>query len=147
MFKLYKGYEITKRCWVKGFGILNKSEVAYKDFVFKPNIKSIAKLEEYISFCKRNEINLFFVQIPEHSSSLKYDNKYKVFEKIMVELSVKHQIPYKNFNNALTFDVNNDSYFFDSDHLNAKGAKEFSLILKKWLFYQLKLKDNEVKVL
>ncbi len=133
MFKMYDKFEISESGWVKGFGILNPNYIRYASTDFSPNNKALVDLSEFISICKNKSINLSFFQVPESSYCLKYNKKYSDFDAFMKKLSIEKNIPYYNFNIVDKFDVANDSLFFDTDHLNVKGAEIFTNLLASTL--------------
>ena len=50
--------------------------------------------------------------------------------KVMDQLQRNYNVEYYNFSNDSTFTLNN-KYFYNSDHLNKEGAKNFSAKLLK----------------
>lgn len=129
MFDKYEKYEISEDGWVKGFGILNKKYLRYADMTFNPDPKSALLLNEYVQLCRDNGIELFFIQVPEHAVSLEFQKKYIDFGMWMKKLTQKSTTAFIDFDTEQKFPVNNDSLFFDSDHLNKTGAEKFSKLL------------------
>jgi hypothetical protein len=129
MFNKFDKYEISKLGWVKGYGNLNRKYLRYSEITFQPDPLAENNLAEYISICKKNNITLVFIQIPENIACQEYYRKYVDFENFMNKLVQKNNLNYINYNKTENFPINNDSLFFDSDHLNLKGAEIFSGIL------------------
>lgn len=131
MFSRYERTEITQLGWVKGFGEMDTTYLRYSDLVFHPDPAAKRDLEEYISLCKENNISLIFFQIPENARCLKFSRKYEEFDKFIRQLASANRLTYFDFNNKTAYPVDNDAFFFDSDHLSYKGATAFSLLLAK----------------
>lgn len=131
MFLHFEKIEISDLGWVKGYGTLNKSYLRYSKMVFQTDIHSEEDLLEYISLCKENNIRLIFFQVPEHISCLAYHKKYDDFNVYFQKITKESGISYLDYNNMHAYPVNTDSLFFDSDHLNFRGAELFSHRLAK----------------
>jgi hypothetical protein len=131
MFTEFDKYEISKLGWSKGYGILNNKYLRYSEITFQPNSEAERDLDEYIKLCRENGIALVFIQVPENAACLEYYKKYLDFENFMEKLNQKNNINYINYNSKNAFPINNDSIFFDSDHLNVKGAELFNELLIK----------------
>lgn len=126
MFNKYEKYEISEDGWVKGYGILNKKYVRYSETVFNPVKKAQSDLDEYLDICKKNNIKIIFMQVPEHNVCLKWIKKYDDFNAWMFQFAKENNLQYWDFNNLANYPVDNDSLFFDSDHLNKDGAELLS---------------------
>ena len=126
MFERYDSFKVSATGWVKAYGLLNKSYLRYSNLVFNPDPTSVLLLNEYVDICKLNNIKLVFVQVPEHYFSLVYEKKYKDFNSFMTDFVQQKKVTYLDYNNAEKFPVQQDSLFFDTDHLNVTGAVLFS---------------------
>jgi hypothetical protein len=126
MFARYDSFKVSPTGWVEAYGILNKNYLRYSDMVFNPDPKAVLLLNEYIDICRQNNIELLFVQVPEHKSSLAYSKKYKDFNSWIDNFVKQNKVPFLDYNKEEKFPVAQDSLFFDTDHLNAEGAKLFS---------------------
>lgn len=133
MFSRFIGYDITPAGWVRGNGFLNKSYLRYANLLFEPKRTSKEALEHIVAYCRDKGIGLLIIQTPESAAALNYSQKYIEFNKWMIEFAAANRITYLNFDNPGAFPVNNDSLFFDSDHLNTRGAELFSQQLAKAL--------------
>lgn len=84
------------------------------------NMVNIGILKEYTAICKKNNINLIVLIIPELSESY-YANdiaKYNYYKKKLAEIT-----PYYDFSGVNSY-TTNDVYFHDYRHFNAcSGAK------------------------
>ncbi|MBF0449796.1 MAG: hypothetical protein HQK75_03765 [Candidatus Magnetomorum sp.] len=100
------------------------------------DIKELISLKQLIFFVKLidllvNEGNkLIFVNLPEYGHIKKYENviSFDIFN----EISNNHGIPMLNYNIDKRTDINQqrDNYS-DWEHLNSKGSKEFSTVLRR----------------
>tara|TARA_Y100001958_G_scaffold160076_1_gene165915 strand:- start:7473 stop:8465 length:993 start_codon:yes stop_codon:yes gene_type:complete len=140
MFETFEGYSITNHGQVKGYGKLNKNYIRYASRSFSVNRVGVDSLAEILNLCSKNDIKIIFFQVPEHKVALQFSKKYEDFNLWMQEFSSKYNVAYMNFNNSESFPIEQDSYFFDSDHLNAKGAKHFTKRLAKKIKPLLNLK-------
>ena len=129
MFSKFNSYEITDGGWVKGNGFLNKNYIRYSETLFNPAKKALFDLDEYVGLCKKNNIQLVFIQVPENNVCLKWSKKYTDFEIWMNQFVEKNNLQYLNFNTLANYPTTNDSLFFDSDHLNKEGAELLSIKL------------------
>lgn len=84
----------------------------------------VSKFDSLISFCQRNNINLITVYSPEYYEVYKVWNDYEPYKQEVKEIVLSRNIPLIDFtNDSICFSKDN---FYDSQHLNQKGASEFS---------------------
>ena len=131
MFAKYDGYNITPAGWVQGKGYANLKYLRYADLSFDPQKESKESLEHIVNYCNDHNTKLFIIQVPEHAVALSYKQKYIDFDNWMNQFASDHKVTYINFDRQDIFPVNNDTLFFDTDHLNIHGAEQFSLQLAK----------------
>lgn len=131
MFAHFEKIEIADLGWVKGYGILNKNFLRYSKMVFKPDPHSEKDLAEYIRLCRENNIRLVFFQVPENMSCLVYSKKYDDFRSYFQKITKTNEVDYFDYNSLDKYPLQNDSLFFDSDHLNVSGAELFTQRLAK----------------
>lgn len=132
MFSVYRGYSISDRGWVQGNGLLNKRYIRYRGTAFQPDKGAVEQLEKITNYCKANNIKLYIIQVPEHACCLG-DDRYANFHDFMTQFARANDVTFYDFDNPGNFDVTNDSLFFDSDHLNARGARLFTKKLTETL--------------
>ena len=96
---------------------------------FKNNIQNDTYncLVSVIKYLKKQKVRLIFITTPVYKSFTEYyDKKYlDLMEKDMQKLKKEYSVEYYDFSRDTTFS-NNNEYFYNSDHLNKTGAKEFS---------------------
>ena len=87
----------------------------------------IDALESTISVCLKNEINVVLVFSPSYSEVHNYINNRAEVLHIYDSLSSKYDIPFMDFSDCY---ISHDrEYFYNSQHLNYKGATEFTRVL------------------
>ena len=82
-------------------------------------------LEEIISDCKKNNIKLYFIWSPSYIESHAFEAPYKKYvDSMLTQISLRENIKYVNFSNdSICY---NKSNFYNSSHLNSKGATKFT---------------------
>jgi hypothetical protein len=90
-----------------------------------PDINKINALNDIIYLCKKNKIQLIFIQSPEYANVLQNETS-RVFEQIVKN----NNATYWNFVNDPDF-IAMPNFFQDQRHLNEKGAIYFSQIVAK----------------
>ncbi|MBX2905517.1 MAG: hypothetical protein KF744_05730 [Taibaiella sp.] len=126
VFSMYNGYEISRTGWVNGKGYANVQTYRYPWWVFKPEEEAVESLRSLIAYCKQKGTKLCLVQIPEHKLALSYKQKYIDFDNWMRKFAADNEVLYLNYDDAAVFPVDNDSLFYDTDHLNGRGAELFT---------------------
>lgn len=91
-------------------------------------------LYDIISFCKDKSIELTFFIAPDRENTIVGKGNYQDFYCAMKEYANKNDINLYDFNlcKESYFDSKNDSFFADEDHLNNKGAKEFTQLFSRF---------------
>jgi hypothetical protein len=123
----YKGYQGNDYPWNKDFESFKKRFPKGAKYRFDKEIKR--QFEEYLAFCRQENIIVILVYAPEYYEVQPYyKNKSELIN--LCQESVKkygcHFLDYSQ--SSLSF---NRTYFYNSQHLNRKGAELFSLDLGK----------------
>lgn len=123
----YKGYQGNDYAWNKDFESFKERFPKGATYRFDKELKR--QFEEYLTFCKRENIKVILVYAPEyHEVQSYYKNKSELIN--LCQKSVKeygcHFLDYSK--NLLCYDR---KYFYNSQHMNRKGAELFSLDLGK----------------
>lgn len=127
--KYYKGY------------IPRHQEVNLKQKIIETTndeiqIKSFYELLDYL---ESEEIRVIFIQTPEYLPGRTAGNS----NEFLRQVSKERNIPFLDYNEVKTTSLNYDSTcFFDWGHLNEKGSKKFSILLKDDLEEILNHQDN-----
>lgn len=105
--------------------ILNDDRDDAGEFELDVFDEGLSVLKEIIADCKKNNIKLFFIWSPSFHESHTYQAEYKRHaDSLLSNIALKETIPYLNFSkDSLCL---NKNYFYNSMHLNKKGATIFS---------------------
>ena len=103
---------------------LSKIKAQKSNFETELDITSILLFNQFIKEIKEEDIDLIFVYSPEYiEGQVLVKNRNEIFS-IYEEISNKHKIPFFNYSNdPISFDK---SLFYNSQHLNKKGANKFT---------------------
>lgn len=110
--------------WKPLDGVLDTTGVKAEEYPFDVDPERINLLERFISECQSRNIQLSIIVSPMYVCS-----KEDVY-KIPRELANKHHIPFIDHYRDSTF-VGHSELFYDSGHLNRKGAEIYSEIIAK----------------
>jgi hypothetical protein len=93
------------------------------------NEKQIESFYKLLESFENDNIDIVFVQSPEYLQGRIAGNGYNDF---LWDVSRERNIPFLDYNQVKITSINYDSTcFFDWGHLNEKGAREFSLLLRE----------------
>ena len=136
----YFGFQLFKATDQKGYFPQNKEwediqlitpnttvdELSYNtiDSFIKIDPTSRLEFESFLEECKNNQIIVFLVYPPIHSSSSATIKNNKYYEQISKEFDFH----FLDYSQDSSFSFNKD-YFYNSQHLNSSGADLFSLRL------------------
>ena len=131
-FTSYQGYKLHTDGWVEGKGVANPEEVRHKGVSFNPSEGAKAYLRYIIELCQENSVSLVLVSAPVHEQHLKVGLiRIVQFKKFMTQISSEFRVPFFHFADPGKYPLNDTSLFFDTSHLNEKGARLFSRRLAK----------------
>ncbi|MEJ2616387.1 MAG: hypothetical protein P8Z35_15635 [Ignavibacteriaceae bacterium] len=131
--------EMAKKVQVPGYINSCKVMAYFKNDIPKETYKCLVSVIKYL---RQRNIKLIFITTPVYKSFTKYYNKNYIglMKSNMNRLKKEYGIEYYNFSTDTTFSFNN-KFFYNSDHLNKTGAKEFS----KQLFLLMNKNNNDKK--
>lgn len=118
----YKGYSEKNKNWDNSFSEFVKANK--NGVVMNMDANSIKLFENYLLECKKNKIPIFLVYPPTYSNSHRYINNREEIISYYNKISKKYQVPFLDYSN-LSISQSKD-YFYNSQHLNKKGAELFS---------------------
>lgn len=120
-YRLYKGYCDFDKPW-------DGSKLAKIDTIHYSRVpSSIHKLDQFLQECKREDIRVVFVIAPYYIGATKKIDDLDGMYKLFCSITEPYQIPILDYtNNPISYDT---AYFYNSSHLNRKGATLFSLKL------------------
>ncbi|MBN1639309.1 MAG: SGNH/GDSL hydrolase family protein [Ignavibacteriales bacterium] len=84
--------------------------------------KKIKAIYDFISLCKIKNIEIYIFVSPEYKH---YTDEIKTWQEVIDEIQNKFNIPVFDYRSDKIF-IENNEYFKDPMHLNAKGAKLYS---------------------
>jgi hypothetical protein len=118
----YKGYAGQNVNWDSSFH--NFKSANPNGAAYPVDSAMIDSLQNYLGFCKANDIKVILVYPPSYIEALQYDTNYKDLLAIYDSFSKKYQIPFYNFmNDSLCY---NSANFYNSQHLNKAASEIFS---------------------
>ncbi|WP_212006668.1 hypothetical protein [Chitinophaga sp. HK235] len=116
-----KGFRGMDMEWNDDFVNAKRNNGQYK---IRFDTASIALFENFIKECSRNHIELVLFYAPEHIDGQRFIANRNELLKLYNQFSRKYNIPFFDFSNdELCF---NKKYFYNTMHLNNKGADLFT---------------------
>lgn len=123
----YKGYRGNDDAWNKDFESFKKRFPKGAKYRFDKEVKR--QFEEYLAFCQREKIKVILVYAPEYYEVQPYYKNKSELINLCQESVKKYKCHFLDYsNNPLCYNRTN---FYNSQHLNRKGAELFSLDLGK----------------
>jgi hypothetical protein len=103
-----------------------------ENYDFKIYSQGLTELKEIIKGCKQNNIKVYFIWSPSYYEAQSYQISYKNYiDSTLQNISKENDIRYLNFSSdSISFDR---KYFYNSSHMNKKGAKLFSEKIGKFI--------------
>lgn len=123
----YKGYQGQERAWDNSFEQFvadNKNGIRWK--ISK---EAVALFNDYIQFCKRNDIQLIMVYAPFYYEMDKYILNHDTIRSVLESFATDNGIPYLDYTH--NYLDSNRAYFYNSQHLNKKGSELLTAMLIK----------------
>lgn len=119
---LYKGYLEQHMSWDGSFDKFKQTHENGIEFEIDETASKL--FEEYIIHCKKNNIDIILVTPPVYYEFIPYDKDRDKHIDYYTQISKKYDIPYLDFSNdEISLEK---KYFYNSQHLNYKGAELFS---------------------
>jgi len=116
-----KGFQARDETWNTDF---DKAKLEMKVQVIKPDKSIIALFERFINECKQQNIELIFVNAPEYSEGQKFIKNREEVLAIYNKWSKQYHIPFYDYSkSSISFQK---KYFYNSIHMNKKGAELFT---------------------
>jgi len=96
-------------------------------FIVFKDPQVIDLLDSFLNHCKNSDIKVVLFTSPIYYKATEITKGKKEVFDIYISLSEKYNIPFLNYtSNSICYDT---SYFYDTHHLNTKGAELFSIKL------------------
>lgn len=128
----------SKLGWGTDFNSKNKRKFEGEYTAKKHTVKNfdlyddnLKTLQDFITFCKKKNINIVFITTPTHKSYYSNLNKNQLEKTTKTISDLVENNSNCNYINLLKSNNFTDKDFYDADHLNEIGAKKLSLFLNK----------------
>lgn len=126
---LVDGYSARDTSWTSDFDRFKAKHP--KGVGFGVPESGVRVLEDLIETCQSNHIEVVLVYSPQYYEMLDLvTNRAEIFAKFQ-EIACRYKVPFWNFSG--TDICSKKDYFYNSQHLNKKGAELFSLRLARQL--------------
>ena len=123
----FKGYKGNSYAWNQDFEKFKKRFPKGAKYRFDKEV--LRQFEEFLVFCKKENIKVFLVYAPEYYEIQKYYKNKEELMKLCCESALKYDCHFLDYSeDSLCYDR---QYFYNSQHLNKRGAEAFSLILSQ----------------
>jgi len=116
-----KGYQAKDLKWN---GDLEKAKAKFKSFTTVLDEPSVKLFDKYLADCKKQHIKMVFVYTPEYIEGQQMISNRAEIMAVFERFSKKYDIPYYDYSDD-PISYQRD-YFYNSMHLNLKGAEFFS---------------------
>ena len=131
-FEAMLGYNKKEKLRNNGFAGMNKNwnqdfdkaKSKLKDLKINVHEESINLLKSFIDECKNNGIELILVYTPEYIEGQKFVSNRSEIISIFENISHNYNLPFYNYSNdSICY---NKIFFYNTLHMNLKGAELFS---------------------
>ncbi|GHT39136.1 hypothetical protein AGMMS49965_04350 [Bacteroidia bacterium] len=120
----YKGYEGYNRDWD---GSKLDKILSGDSIVAKREPELVELFDSYLGYCKENGIQVILVYTPQYIKATEFTKNWDGEMQLFRDFAEKYDIPFLDYTHDPI--CNDTTYFFDSMHLNKKGAELFTLKL------------------
>lgn len=115
------GFKAIEQSWSND---LEKATAAMDNYVVKIDNSSLSLFYQFISECKKDEIELVFVYAPEFIEGQNFIKNRAEILTLYNTIAAENNIKFINYSSDEI--CKNKKYFYNSVHLNSKGAKLFT---------------------
>ncbi|OUR93398.1 hypothetical protein A9Q87_05495 [Flavobacteriales bacterium 34_180_T64] len=116
-----KGYRAVGRTWTVDFEKAKSKMEYYEVFKHQPYVDL---MHQFLKECTELDIKVIMIYSPEYIEGQEFVKNRDELMNTYTAISNKHRIPFLNYSSdSLCYD---QSLFYNSQHLNAKGSKLFS---------------------
>lgn len=124
-YRKYKGFIPMDRNWDSDFRSFKKANL--KGFRTNPDKNSQKFFEEFLKYCRENEIKLILVFPPEYTEAQQLMiNRDSVFN-LISSYAAEFKFPFIDYSSHPI--CNDTTLFYNSQHLNIKGVEAFNKVL------------------
>lgn len=123
----YKGYRGNDYAWNQDFERFKKRFPKGAKYTFNKEVKR--QFKEFLAFCQRENIKVFLVYAPEYFEVQPYYKNKAELINLCTESTKKYNCYFLDYSkDSLCYDR---QYFYNSQHLNKRGAELYSKDLGK----------------
>lgn len=123
----YKGYEGQEKYWDSSFHDFLMQHPRGAEFPIDPDAKAL--FNDFLSFCKANDIKVIMFYPPAFIQSIAYINNQNEILGIFNDFATTYHIPFYNYMyDSLNYSRDN---FYNSQHLRRPAAEIFTAKLAK----------------
>ncbi|MEH6535812.1 MAG: hypothetical protein V7719_05420 [Psychroserpens sp.] len=116
-----KGYRAVGRTWTVDFEKAKSKMVHYEVIKHQPYVDL---MNQFLKECRELDIKVIMIYSPEYIEGQEFVKNRVELMNTYTKISKTHQIPFLDYSrDSLCYD---QSLFYNSQHLNAKGSKLFS---------------------
>ena len=123
--KNYKGYEGQAKKWDGTFDFFVKNN--QKKLTQQIDNETVTAFDNFLSYCKNNNIELVLVYTPEYFEAQYYFENRTAILQIYAQFAEKYNYVFLDYSNHEL--CKKKDLFFNSQHLNKEGSELFSRIL------------------
>lgn len=117
----YKGFNARNFSWNND---LQNAKKKMKEYVVKIDTTTFNLFNNFITDCQNNRIKVILVYSPEYIEGQQFVTNRKEIMKIYKNLALKHNLELLDYSDC---DISyNKDFFYNSNHLNSKGADLFT---------------------
>ena len=121
----YKGYEPRTYPWDSSFYEFKEHNPNGKRM--KIDAEMVQQFNDYLGWCRANDIKVVLFMAPTYYESVSYILNFSEVQEIVTDCAKKHRLLLLDYTaDSLSM---NRGYFYNSQHLNKKGAELFSVQL------------------
>lgn len=135
----YKGYEAYDKQWDKSFSEFKKMFPSGRKYPINEKSKNL--FERYLSSESKNNTAIFLVYSPTYFESQKYVTNKSEIINLYKHYGTNSKIYFLDYSNHYL--TKSKDFFYNSQHLNKKGAELFSAIVAKDIQQILSFNKNQ----
>lgn len=100
--------------------------------------KNLRYTKKIVERCRAAQIPIVFMSSPMPEASVKFIEEYAAISTAFSDLATDLGVPYLDFNQKRTPEIQDQYHYYDDDHMNLAGAKLFSEQVAEFIIPHLK---------
>ncbi len=122
-----RGYAGVERRWDDSFQKFIRDHP--NGYRVKVDVPLVEIFENYLQKCKANNIAVVMVYAPEYKDAHRYITNRDSIMYLYRNFSTTYGVPFLDYSDSII--SSNKNYFYNSQHLNKRGAEKFSRMLAR----------------